>query len=162
MRDQSENWLGLWSTCGPPGWNALYWLILQSKSSSEFCKSWQVSSHWFSSMLKLQEPGSLRMWSRRVGWWRRVTHSVWMYLSQKRTSLPPFPGTSSFYWPQSNSSDPSAQSALLSHTRWDSMQWPLWHLKSVFAGQLTRSTTSTTKRNKQIWESIRYSISITK
>lgn len=162
MRDQSENRPGLWSTCGPPGGSSLCWLIIQSKSSSEFCESWQVSSHWFSSMLKLQEPGSLRMWSRRVGWRRRVTHSIWMYLSQKRTSLPLFPGTSSFYSPQSNSSDPSAQSALLSHIRRDSMQWPLWHLKSVSAGQLTGSTTSTTQRDKQMWESIRYSIFITK
>lgn len=90
MRDQSENWPGLWSTYGPPRGSALCWLIVQSKSSSEFCESWQVSSHWFPSMLKLQEPGSLRMWSRRVGMWRRVTHSVWMYLSQKKSfPLPP-------------------------------------------------------------------------
>lgn len=54
-----------------------------------------------------------------------------------------------FYSPQSISSDSSAQSALLSHTRWDSMQSPLPHTKSVTAGQLTVSTTSKTHTDKQ-------------
>lgn len=44
--------------------------------------------------------------------------------------------------PQSSSSDPSAQSALLSHTRWDSTHWPLWQIKSVSAGQLPGSVRS--------------------
>lgn len=53
---------------------------------------------------------------------------------------PPNKIISSFHLPQSFSSDSSAQSALLSHTRWDSMQWPLSHTKSVTAGQLPGST----------------------
>lgn len=56
---------------------------------------------------------------------------------------------SRFYSPQSISSDSSAQSALLSHTRWDSMQWPLRHTKSVTAGQLTGSTASETHTSTQ-------------
>lgn len=54
-----------------------------------------------------------------------------------------------FYSQQCVSSDSSAQSALWSHSRWDSMQWPLRHTKSVTAGQLTGSTTSKkTQRHK--------------
>lgn len=67
----------------------------------------------------------------------------------KMDSLPiPKKPISHFYSPQSISSDSSAQSALLSHTRWDSMQWPLRHTKSVTAGQLTGSTTSKTQTDK--------------
>lgn len=62
--DQCENWPGLWSTYGPKGGSALRRLILQSKSSSEFWASWQVSSHCSSSPLKAQEPGSPKMCSR--------------------------------------------------------------------------------------------------
>lgn len=67
---------------------------------------------------------------------------------------------SHFYTPQSISSDPSAQSALLSHTRWDSTQWPLAHMKSVTARQLTGSTTSKTHKQRQAdrWKEIRFLI----
>lgn len=47
-------------------------------------------------------------------------------LCSQTDSLPmPKKSRSHFYSPQSISSDSSAQSALLSHTRWDSMQSPL-------------------------------------
>lgn len=64
MRNQSENGPGLWSAYGPKGGGALRWLILQSKSSSEFWASWQDSSHCSSARLKSQEPGSPKTPSR--------------------------------------------------------------------------------------------------
>ncbi len=111
-------------------------------------------------MLKLQAPGEPPMWSMRdregeMGERNEMSGGKVVFLLHNkmdslRNSKEP---VSHFYSLQSISSDSSAQSALLSHTRWDSMQWPLRHTKSVTAGQLTCSPTSKhtqTKENYQV------------
>lgn len=82
---------------------------------------------------------------------RKEEFKVVLLLHNERDPLNRFRGKpiSHFHSPQSISSDSSAQSALLSHTRWDSMQWPLRHTKSVTAGQLTGSTTSKTHTHRR-------------
>ena len=126
-RGEREFWPGLWSEWGPAPGVSVLWPILQSKLSSGSWESWHFSSHWVSSMLKLQAPGEPAMWSARQKLQGVSVKSCFsareirkQFTSCGEGNL--FPISCS---PQSVSSDWSAQSALLSHTRWDSMQSPL-------------------------------------
>ena len=161
---QSGYWPGLWSAWGPAPGVSVHRPILQSKSSSASWVSWQLSSHSDSSMLKLQAPGKPKMCSARGREMKETRSSKFLLLHNEGDPFHRFRGKpiSHFHSPQSISSDSSAQSALLSHTRWDSMQWPLRHTKSVTAGQLTGSTTSKTHTHththtsEEIWGTCNY------